>query len=302
MGNTSVAEKTGPLLFNRERFVLEFAKEFSGTPKYNAGAVTGALDLITMIETDKEITDVRWAAYMLATTMWETTSPTWIERPVVNKKGLAVVGKDGQPVTVKQRKWLITMEPVSEIGAGKGRRYHEPVKIAKLADGNVRVTEHDGDQFLVKPTGAIVPINKSARMGATDGAKAAKTYHDDEGVEQVFFGRGYVQLTWWSNYVRAGVAIGRGFDLLTDPDLVKSPEIAFQILATGMKTGGIYANGHTLDKYISGRKCDYVHARRMVNGLDHADDIAALAKKLEKVLMNSRAYVESQTLQLAPLP
>jgi hypothetical protein len=259
MGNSSFSESTGPLLFNREKFVLEFAKEFSGTPKYNGGAVSGALDLITMIETDKEITDVRWAAYMLATTMWETTSPTWIERPVLNKKGLAVVGKNGQPVIVKQRKWQITMEPVSEIGGGKGRRYHEPVKIAKLIDGSVRVTEHDGDQFLVKPTGAIVPINKGARMGATDGAKAAKIYNDDEGVEQVFFGRGYVQLTWWSNYVSAGVAIGRGFDLLTDPDLVKSPEVAFQILAIGMKTGGIYANGHSLDDYISGKKCDYVN-------------------------------------------
>jgi len=42
----------------------------------------------------------------------------------------------------------MSMAPADEAGHGKGRRYHEP---AALADGGVRVTEQDGDQFLGFP-------------------------------------------------------------------------------------------------------------------------------------------------------
>lgn len=50
------------------------------------------------------------------------------------------------------------MAPVDEVGHGNGRRYHEPVKIKLLPDGTARVTEHDGDQFLVKRNGTFKPL------------------------------------------------------------------------------------------------------------------------------------------------
>jgi predicted chitinase len=63
-------------------------------------------------------------------------------------------------------------------------------------------------------------------MGTKDGGAAAKTYDQDDGIEHAYYGRGYVQLTWWSNYAQAGIAIGLGLDLLLDPELVKTPAIA----------------------------------------------------------------------------
>ena len=43
-------------------------------------------------------------------------------------------------------------------------------------------------------------------MGTTDGGAGVKVYTNDPGDENAYYGRGYVQLTWWSNYAKASVA------------------------------------------------------------------------------------------------
>lgn len=288
MATDSAAKWTSPMAYDRTKFANAFAQAFGSSPQYNAGSLPSTFALLGMIEKDRKITDLRWTAYMLATTMWETTSPTSVPRPAKNRKGVALKDKQGKPVMVKTVRWQMTMAPVTEVGHGKGRKYHEPAKIKLLADGSARITEHDGDQFTVKPGGKVVPMTKTAKMGAKDAAVASDVYVKDDGVEQVFYGRGYVQLTWWSNYAKAGVALGRGLDLLLDPELVKTPQIAFALMSYGMRTGQIFANGHMLDDYISGDECDYDGARAIVNGSDHAKDIAGIAKKFEAVLLKSR--------------
>ena len=276
--------------YDLSTFNSRFIEEFARNPRFNLDALGGMTTLVDMINRDPNITDVRWAAYMLATVMWETTSLFTIEVPVKNKKGQPII-KNGKPVTVKRRKWLMTMAPVSEVGHGKGRRYHEPVKVAVLADGSVRVTEQDGDQFSVSPAGAISALTKGAKMGTTDGGAAAKKYDHDTGDENAYYGRGYVQLTWWSNYAKAGVALGRGLDLLRNPELVKEPATAYAVMAHGMRTGFGFANGHKFANYFSGKNRDYKHARRMVNGMSHAADIAKLAEAFEKILLESRVWI-----------
>lgn len=278
-----------PVAYDKSKFLAELAIAFSSRPHYNAGAAQHAVLFLRMIEQDRDIADLRWAAYMLATTMWETTTPHRTERVALNKKGHPIKNKrTGKVVMVKVTRWQMTMAPVSEVGHGKGRRYHESVKIKVLDNGSARITEHDGDQFTVQTDGNIKPMNKGAKMGAKDGAPTSSVFDSDDGFEQVFYGRGYVQLTWWSNYAKAGIAIGRGLDLLLDPDAVKTPAIAFEIMALGMLTGTIFANGNKLSDFISGANCDYEGARATVNGTDHAADIAALASKLQEVLMKSK--------------
>lgn len=240
-----------------------------------------------MIEQRRDIADLRWAAYMLATVLWETTSPTKVERPALDRKGRPLKNRDGTPAMVKEIRWQFTMSPVAEAGKGRGRRYQDPAKVAKAKDGTVRVTERDGDQFSVSTTGVAKATTKGALLGATPGGKESPIYAADDGAELVYYGRGYVQLTWWSNYATAGVAIGRGLDLLFEPELVREPQVAFDILAHGMLTGGSFANGRKLSDYVSGKKCDYVNARRMVNGKDHAEDIAKVARRFEAVLLAS---------------
>jgi hypothetical protein len=186
---------------------------------------------------------------------------------------------------LRERKWLMTMAPVDEVGRGKGRRYYEPVKVKKLPSGSVRITEQDGDQFTVSPTGLITPLTKKAKMGTAEGGTADAAYAEDDGVEQAYFGRGYAV---------AGVALGRGLDLLLNPELVKTPEVAYALMSQGMRTGRGFANGRSFSQYFSAGSTNYVAARSMVNGSDHATDIAGIAQQFEKILLKARI---SRTLE-----
>lgn len=98
-----------------------------------------------------------------------------------------------------------------------------------------------------------------------------------------FKGRGYVQITGRSNY--AYFAERLGLDLLGEPDLALEPAIAFQILSIGMCEGRF--TGRKLSQYIDESHCDYVNARRIINGLDKAQRIAEYAKDFEKILRSA---------------
>ncbi len=89
---------------------------------------------------------------------------------------------------------------------------------------------------------------------------------------RVFYGRGYVQLTWATNYAK--MAALTGTDLVGCPDLALDPEIAAVILLEGMK-GGLFT-GVGLPRYFNDAVDDPVNARRIINGSDHAADIAAI--------------------------
>ena len=275
-------------LYDRVIFQDGVTTSFRRSGRFNAAAVPDMLNLLGMIERDPGINDVRQAAYMLATVMWETTSPTTVTSPAVNKKGVALVDKHNRPIMVKRRRWLMTMAPVNEVGHGKGRRYHEPVKIKTLSDDKVRVTEQDGDQFVVLSNGRISALTANARMDTADGSAASSVYDKDDGVERAYYGRGYVQLTWWSNYALAGVALGQGLNLLKDPELVATATVAYALMSHGMRTGSGFANGRSFSQYFNSGSSNYRAERSMVNGSDHAADIAAIAVEFEGILLKAR--------------
>jgi hypothetical protein len=90
-----------------------------------------------------------------------------------------------------------------------------------------------------------------------------------------YFGRGYCQLTWDHNYRRFGELLG--LPLLAQPDLACEPGPAADILFRGM-IDGLYT-GKKLADYINGARCDWVNARRIVNGTDKAHLIADHARR-----------------------
>src|ERR1043165_3513758 len=116
--------------------------------------------LLSLMENDERISDVRWVAYILATVFWETRTPKTYQVPVSDKKGNQKRDKNGKLVTKRERRWTITMAPVNEVGRGGRRDYVLPVKVRQLPDGTTRVTEHDGDQFIVRNTGAVERTSK----------------------------------------------------------------------------------------------------------------------------------------------
>lgn len=108
-----------------------------------------------------------------------------------------------------------------------------------------------------------------------------EAYWQDEGWRRrnlryyPYYGRGYVQLTWEDNYRKYADILG--IDLVTKPDLALDPQIALFILVHGFKTGAF--TGKKISDYIRAGKTDFINARRCINALDRAEEIAALAKK-----------------------
>jgi len=98
-----------------------------------------------------------------------------------------------------------------------------------------------------------------------------------------WYGRGYVQLTWETNYRRASRELG--IDFVGDKSRALQAVPAAKILVTGMKEG--WFTRKRLDQYITLKKSDFRNARRIVNGMDKASTIASLAKQYDKQLRNT---------------
>lgn len=89
---------------------------------------------------------------------------------------------------------------------------------------------------------------------------------------QVYDGRGDVQLTWFDNYMKMGGLLG--IDLVNHPEYALDPKIAADIMFIGMIDGDFTSK--KLGDYFNETTDDPVNARRIINGLDHAGDIAAI--------------------------
>lgn len=98
--------------------------------------------------------------------------------------------------------------------------------------------------------------------------------------DQIYFGRGFVQLTWYENYEKMGKLLG--IDLLNNPALALKTDIATRIIFEGMIRGTF--TGKKLDDYLKGKK-DYAGARKIINGTDKKDLIAGYAVKFESALI-----------------
>lgn len=98
-----------------------------------------------------------------------------------------------------------------------------------------------------------------------------------------WYGRGFVQLTWKTNYELASKKLG--VDFIKNPDAVMEPVNSAKIIVLGMKEG--WFTGKKLDDYITIKRSGFVDARRIVNGTDKAKEIAELAKKWDKELLKA---------------
>jgi len=165
--------------------------------------------LLGFLEQDTDVSDVRWAAYMLATVK-EECAGTW--------------------------------QPIEEYGMGQGQSYGNPVT----------VTDPNGNTYT-----------------------------------NIYYGRGYVQLTWEANYEKMSQNLNLGDQLLYHPEQALDPPTAYDIMSFGMRNGSFTGVG--LGDFINDSGCDYVDARMIVNGLDNAGTIAGYAMTLESLLRQSSA-------------
>lgn len=115
-----------------------------------------------------------------------------------------------------------------------------------------------------KPETRLTPITE---FGGQDYLKSKKYYP--------YYGRGFSQLTWDYNYKKEGTRLG--INLTDNPDLMLDIPTAANSHVYCMAHGTY--TGKKLSDYINEQKCDFLNARRIVNGKDKADLIMSYAQK-----------------------
>lgn len=129
-----------------------------------------------------------------------------------------------------------TMQPIDEWGKGKNLPYGSRLKMAKDKNGK--------------------------RIPYTD-------------TTELFYGRGFVQLTWYENYDKAGKKLGK--DFLHNAAAVKDINNATKIMFYGMTEG--WFTGAKLSSFFNSTTEDWKNARKIINGLDKWDLIKDYALK-----------------------
>jgi len=101
----------------------------------------------------------------------------------------------------------------------------------------------------------------------------------------LYYGRGYVQLTWYENYANMGKILN--LPLLEHPELCLTAVVSAKIMIEGMTKGkssfGDFT-GKCLENYITKDKTDFINCRRIINGLDKAELIASYANDFHNAL------------------
>mgnify|MGYP001584240980 CR=1 FL=1 len=110
--------------------------------------------------------------------------------------------------------------------------------------------------------------------------KGKKYGEPDPITKKVYYGRGYVQLTWKANYYTMGKILQ--IDLVNKPELALDIPIAIKIMFEGMTTSASMRGdftGKCLEQFFNNTTEDWINARKIINGLDCAKLIAEYGKK-----------------------
>lgn len=153
-----------------------------------------------------------------------------------------------------------------------GTAYHETAATMQP------IHEYGSDAYFTRMYGVEGRRPEVARqMGNTEPGDGIK-----------YCGRGFVQLTWKNNYALMGRILG--VDLVENPDLAMEPDVAVKIMFEGMTRREILFEEHptvsdakytftgrALEDYFNDDAEEWINARRIINGTDHAQMIADTA-------------------------
>ena len=131
--------------------------------------------------------------------------------------------------------------------------------------------------------GTMQPISEYGKgRGRKYGRKIDVTGVIYKFLNHIYYGRGYVQLTWLTNYVKMKNLLN--VDFVNNPQLALVPKHAADIMITGMLKGMF--TGLSLERCIRyGSYGEFIYARRIINSTDKDDLIAGYAVKFLECLM-----------------
>lgn len=146
--------------------------------------------------------------------------------------------------------------------------------------------ETDHSMQPIKEKGGDAYYTKLYDVRGSRPETARKNGNTTPGDGPKYCGRGYVQLTWKSNYAKMTKllrAAGIDVDLVANPDLAMRSDIAAFVMFEGMIAGTF--TGKKLSDYFNATKTDWIMARSIINGRrpgeslpDKAVEIAAISK------------------------
>lgn len=293
---------------------LNNGKEPTGIPVWGTDAhVKLSLEDIKEGEKGKPAKARVWANFQFCIDTFfsgEQCSPHFV--PVatpweVSEGGLVVIASTGEvPDFIAKERSRVEQQYEDQYGQGtESGEYGENVlgdgcsdKVIAAVPSNIRsVAKKSVPLILAEARKQGLSANQTAYVLATvqtESQMGLYMYELDKGQGKhgIYYGRGFVQITWKYNYQYWSRRLG--IDLVGNPDLAAKPEVAVKILIGGMKDGtftGMSPNGtylpsaaQKLSDYINASKTDYVGARRIVNGQDKAGAIATDARRYQKAL------------------
>jgi putative chitinase len=138
-------------------------------------------------------------------------------------------------------------------------------------------THHETDRTFrpIEEYGSIAYKTRLYDITGNRPALAREMGNTTPGDGPKYCGRGFVQLTWKTNYdTMSGVV---GVNLVQNPERAMELPIATKILFYGMMNGTF--TGKRLSQYFSPQVEEWKPARRIINGLDKADLIADYGRR-----------------------
>lgn len=159
--------------------------------------------------------------------------------------------------------------PVSWVAYALATSFHETAHTMQP------IKEFGGDKYFTRRYGIEGQNPRLARtLGNTEPGDGAK-----------YAGRGFVQLTGRSNFIKAGLKVG--VDLVNNPDLAMNKDVAALILRNGMRDAWFTGRGfsHYLPADKPANAAQFQAARRIINGVDKAALIAGYALAFQDALI-----------------
>jgi len=150
--------------------------------------------------------------------------------------------------------------------------YHETARTMQP----VRETLADSDER------AVAILEDAFAKGRLSWVKTPYWRPDEDG--KSWLGRGFVQLTHRRNY--AAMADITGIDLVDAPERAMEMDAALTILFEGMRRGSF--TGHKLADYFNASTEDWAGARKIVNGMDRAEQIGGYGRLFHAALRGDR--------------
>lgn len=163
--------------------------------------------------------------------------------------------------------------PLEHLGYALATTYHETGRTMLPIVENLnyrsaaRIRDVWPSRFPTVASAAPYVGNPRALANKVYGGRMGNVGADDG---WTYRGRGDAMITGRDNYARAGKALG--VDLVAHPELAERPDISASILYRGMTEG--WFTGKKLSDYFRPGLSDPYNARRIINGLDRASDIA----------------------------